>query len=227
MTMDTVSTNSESRWLDEVESKKWLSQAGIPVVAAYAAKNLREALELSREIGYPVALKIISPDIIHKSDVGGVILGLKNASQLKKAYRVMLAAIKIKAPRARIEGVAVQKMARPGVELIIGMQMDSQFGPVIMFGLGGILVEIFKDVAFRLAPVTPQDASEMVREIKGLALLQGYRGQEPVNLAILEKLIIDLSAFIEANPAIQELDLNPVYGYRDGLVAVDARILTR
>jgi len=217
----------ENRLLTEVESKERLTKAGIPIIPTLLAKNLKEALNIGHAMGYPLAMKIVSPDIAHKSDVGGVKLGLANASQLQKAYRAMLTSISSRLPQARIQGVSIQKMARPGVELIIGMNQDSQFGPVIMFGVGGVLVEIFKDVAFRLVPVTPRDAAEMIHEIKGLALLQGYRGQEPVNLLLLEKLIVDLSMFIENNPQIQELDLNPVFGYKDAILAVDARIVTR
>jgi acyl-CoA synthetase (NDP forming) len=217
----------QNKLLTEIESKDWLKTAGIPVNPTFLAKDLKVALSISQEIGFPVVMKIVSRDIAHKSDVGGVKLGLANASQVKKAYREMMLSIKMQVPNARIEGVSIQKMARPGVELIFGMNQDSQFGPVIMFGLGGILVEVLKDVSFRLVPVTPRDASEMIGEIKGSALLRGYRGQEAVNLILLEKLIVDLSQFVENNPQIQELDLNPVYGYKDAILAVDARIVTR
>ncbi len=218
---------SENKLLTEVESKDWLNQAGIPVIPTMLARSMKEALDISRVMGFPVAMKIISPDIAHKSDVGGVKLGLANASQVQKAYRNMINSVKIQLPQARIDGVSIQKMAPPGVELILGMNQDSQFGPVIMFGLGGVLVEVLKDVSFRLVPVAPRDAAEMIREIKGFALLQGYRGREQVNLPLLEKLIVDLSLFIQNNPQIQELDLNPVYGYRDSILAVDARIVIR
>jgi acyl-CoA synthetase (NDP forming) len=116
-------------------------------------------------------------------------------------------------------------MAPPGIELIIGMNRDPQFGPVIMFGLGGILVELFKDVSFRLVPLSRRDASEMVREIKGLPLLQGYRGREPVDLAVVEDLILQISDFVQNNPQVKEIDLNPVLAYQHSLLAVDARIV--
>jgi acyl-CoA synthetase (NDP forming) len=222
-----MAKQDQNKLLNEVESKDWLRKAGIPVNPTSLARDLEEALGLGSKIGFPVVMKIVSRDIAHKSDVGGVNLGLANASQVKKAYHEMMNSIKTQRPDARIEGVSIQNMARPGVELIIGMNQDSQFGPVIMFGLGGILVEVLKDISFRLIPVTPRDASEMTREIKGLALLQGYRGQEAVNLNLLEKLIVDVSQFVENNPQIQELDLNPVYGYKDGILAVDARIVTQ
>ena len=128
-------------------------------------------------------------------------------------------------PQAMIEGVSVQKMARPGVEVIIGMSKDAQFGPVLMFGLGGVLVEILKDVSFRIVPLAKRDAREMIKEIKGYPLLEGYRGQEPVDVANLEELIFMVSSFVEQNPEVAELDLNPIFAYSDGAVAVDARVI--
>ena len=128
-------------------------------------------------------------------------------------------------PKARIDGVAVQKMAPVGTEVIVGMSKDPQFGPVLMFGLGGIFVEVLKDVAFRIVPLEARDARQMVREIKGFAVLEGVRGQPPADLAALEGLILKLSEFVEAHPEIEELDLNPVFAYADGVIAVDARIV--
>jgi len=121
--------------------------------------------------------------------------------------------------------VTVQAMARPGVEVIIGVSQDPQFGPVLMFGLGGIWVEVLKDVAFRLIPITPYDAREMIREIKGFPLLEGYRGQEPAHLPTLEGILLQVSELVEKHPQIQELDINPIFAYRDGAVAVDARVI--
>jgi acetate---CoA ligase (ADP-forming) subunit beta len=211
--------------LNEVEAKNLLKKAGIPVVDTRLARTKKEAVSISRELGFPVALKIISQDISHKSDIGGVKLGLANITQVGNAYTEIISTVAQKMPQARIEGVSVQPMARPGLELIIGMNLDPQFGPVIMFGLGGILVEVLKDVSFRLVPLTPRDAAEMVREIKGFVLLQGYRGQEPVNIPYLEELLVKVSNFIEKNPQIKELDLNPLFAYKDSIVAVDARIV--
>ncbi|HEX7474731.1 MAG TPA: acetate--CoA ligase family protein [Dehalococcoidales bacterium] len=214
-----------TRLLTEIESKELLRKAGIPVIEARLARTAKESIGLSRQIGFPVVMKIASPDIVHKSDVGGVKLGLANAAQASRAYREIISAVRQKIPQARIEGMSIQKMARPGVELIIGMSQDPQFGPVLMFGLGGVLVEIIKDVSFRLVPVTPRDAGQMIKEIKGFPLLEGYRGSEPVDIGKLQELIVKISGFIENNPQIQELDLNPVYGYRDSVIAVDARIV--
>ncbi len=211
--------------LTEIESKDLLEEAGIPVAKAKLARTRSQAISLSKEMGFPVALKIVSPDVIHKSDSGGVKLGLRNATQVSKAYSDILSSVKQRHPDARIYGVSVQKMARPGIEVIIGMTKDAQFGPVLMFGLGGILVEVLKDVAFRIVPLTKRDAREMIKEIKGYPLLQGYRGQEPADIAFLEELLIKVSNFIEKNPEIKELDLNPVFAYRSGAVAVDARVI--
>ena len=211
--------------LTEIESKELLKQVGIGVIDTKLATSREEAISVSRQFGFPVVLKIVSPDIVHKSDAGGVKLGLRTSKQVGRAYDDILSAVKQKHPRVVIQGVSVQKMARPGVEVIIGMTKDAQFGPVLMFGLGGILVEILKDVSFRIVPLTKRDAGEMVREIKGYPLLEGYRGQEPVDVSKLEELLLKVSDFVEQNPEVKEIDLNPIFAYSDGAVAVDARVI--
>jgi len=168
---------------------------------------------------------VLSPDVAHKSDVGGVRMGLESKEDVQDAFDEIMAAVNAAQPAARIEGVAVQTMALAGTEVIIGMSKDPQFGPVMMFGLGGVFVEVLKDVAFRIVPLEPKDAREMVREIKGFAVLEGVRGQKPADLAALESLILRVSEFIEAHPEVEELDLNPVLAYPDGALAVDARIV--
>jgi len=211
--------------LTEIESEEFLGQAGIDIIDTKLATSKEEAISVSQKLGFPVVLKIASPDIVHKSDAGGVKLGLKTAKQVGKAYDDILKAVRQKYPEAKIHGVAVQKMARPGVEVIIGMSKDAQFGPVLMFGLGGILVEVLKDVSFRIVPIAKRDAAEMVREIKGYPLLEGYRGQEAVDVSYLEELLLKVSDFAEQNPEVKELDLNPVFAYSDGAIAVDARVI--
>ena len=211
--------------LTEVESKALLKKAGIPVVEAKLARSKKEAISISNEMGFPIVLKVSSTEVVHKSDSGGVKLGLTNATQVGKAYNEILSSIKQAYPQARIEGVSVQPMAAPGVEVIVGMSKDPQFGPVLMFGLGGILVEVLKDVSFRIVPVTARDAKAMIREIKGYPVLEGYRGQKPASIPALEKLIVKVSQFVEKNPQIRELDLNPIFAYPDKAVAVDARII--
>ena len=213
------------RVLNEVESKAMLKAAGIPVVETRFAKTKAAAVAISKEIGFPVALKIMSPNVVHKSDSGGVKLGVQTGAGVDKAITEMRSSVKASQPDAKIEGVSVQAMARKGVEVIIGMSKDPQFGPVLMFGLGGVLVELLKDVSFRIVPVRKVDAAEMVREIKGFPMLQGFRGSEPADLSALEDLIVKVSDFVEQNPQVKELDLNPVFAYGDGAVAVDARVV--
>ncbi|MGA2159621.1 MAG: acetate--CoA ligase family protein [Dehalococcoidia bacterium] len=211
--------------LTEIESKDLLKAAKIPVVETRLATSKKEAVELAAKMGFPVVMKIVSPDISHKSDVGGVKLGIQNATQAGKAYSEILANVTKHDRKAKIVGVTVQKMARQGLEIIIGMTKDAQFGPVIMFGLGGILVEVLKDVSFRIVPLEKRDAAEMITEIKGFPVLKGFRGQEPADIPFLENLILKVSDFVEKNPEIKELDLNPVFAYKDGAMAVDARII--
>jgi len=211
--------------LTEIESKELLKAARIPVVETRLATSKKEAMELAAKLGFPVVMKIVSPDVVHKSDAGGVKLSIENATQAGKAYTEILANIKKHYPKAKIVGVTVQKMAKQGIEVIIGMTKDAQFGPVIMFGLGGILVEVLKDVSFRIVPMTKRDASEMISEIKGYPILKGYRGHDPADVPYLEDLILKVSEFVDKNPEIKELDLNPVFAYKDGAMAVDARII--
>jgi acyl-CoA synthetase (NDP forming) len=211
--------------LTEIEAKQVIKAAGIKVVETRLARTQKEAAAIAEEIGFPLVLKIASPDIIHKTDAGGVKVGLKNAAELKKAYAEIIDSVRQKYPNAKIEGVSVQSMAKPGIEIIVGMSKDAQFGPVIMFGLGGIFVEVLKDVSFRLIPILKRDAEAMIKEIKGYALLNGYRGQEPADIASLVGVLLKVSSLVEKTPEIKELDLNPVFAYKDSVIAVDARIV--
>ena len=211
--------------LTEIEAKELLRLAGIAVVETRLAASKEQAVALSQQLGFPVVLKIVSADVVHKTDAGGVKLGLKTAGQVGKAWDEIMKSVKKAFPEAKIEGVSVQPMAKPGVEVIIGMSKDAQFGPVLMFGLGGIFVEIIKDVSFRIVPLVKRDAKEMVREIKGFPLLNGYRGSEPVDIVNLENLLLKASEFVEKTPEIKELDLNPIFAYKDGAMAVDARVI--
>ncbi len=211
--------------LTEVEAKDLLKQAGVSVVDTRLATSREKAVAVSGELGFPVVLKIASSDVVHKSDAGGVKLNLATADEVGEAYDEIMASIGKAFPDAKIQGVSVQGMARSGVEVIVGMSKDAQFGPVLMFGLGGVLVEILKDVSFRIVPLAKRDAAEMIREIKGYPLLEGYRGSEPVDVANLEAMVLKVSEFVDKNPDIKELDLNPVFAYGDGAVAVDARVV--
>jgi acyl-CoA synthetase (NDP forming) len=211
--------------LTEFESKRILKRIGIPVVETKLATNLKEVVSISQRFGFPVVLKITSPDVVHKTDSGGVKLNLKNISEVKKAYHDILISAKKKYPHALIHGISVQKMAPLGTEVIIGTSKDPQFGPVIMFGLGGVFVEVLKDVSFRVIPVGRRDAQEMIQEIKGFALLRGFRGREPANISALVGMILKISKLINENPQIREMELNPVLAYKDKALAVDARII--
>ena len=211
--------------LTEIEAKQVLEDAGVPVSPARLAKTKDEAAKVAAELGFPIVLKIVSPQITHKSDVGGVALNLGSADEVSAAFDRIVASAKKAVPTAKIDGVAVQRMEKPGIEVIIGMTTDPQFGPVLMFGLGGVMVEILKDVAFRVVPINERDARQMVHEIKGFPLLEGYRGSDPADISKLEQLLLQVSAFIEAHPEVAELDLNPVFAYKDGAKAVDARIV--
>jgi acyl-CoA synthetase (NDP forming) len=211
--------------LTEFESKQLIKELGIKTTEMRLAVSEEEAAKVSREIGFPVVMKISSPDITHKSDAGGVKVGLKTPEEVGKAYRDIMASCTTKFPNAKIEGVAVQNMARTGVEVIVGMTKDPQFGPVIMFGMGGIWVELLKDITFRITPLTQKDAHDMITQIKSFPLLNGFRGTEPVDLKVLEDILMKVSAFVENNPQIKEMDLNPVFAYKDGAIVVDARII--
>ena len=211
--------------LTEVESKNFIREAGIPVVDTRLAVSKSQATTYAKELGFPVAMKIVSPEILHKSDVGGVRIGLKNQKEVNLAYDEIVSAAKKANPKAQIHGISVQPMAASGVEVIIGMTKDAYFGPVLMFGLGGVMVEVLKDVAFRIVPLTPRDARQMLREIKGYPILEGYRGQDPVNVAKIEESLLSLSTFLESHTEVRELDLNPIFVYEDGLLAVDARVI--
>jgi len=209
----------------EFESKRILKQAGILVGETKLAKTSKEAVSLSQKMGFPVVLKIVSPDVVHKSDSGGVKLSINSAAEVKKAYDEILKKVRKQFPYAVVHGVSVQKMLQPATEVIVGTSKDPQFGPVIMFGLGGIFVELLKDISFRVIPVEQRDAQEMIQEIKGYPLLQGYRGKEPASIPALVEIILKISKLIEENPQIKELELNPILAYRNKAIAVDARII--
>lgn len=206
------------------ESKKMLEKEGFPVNPTGFGQNLPEILTIAKKIGFPVAMKVSSEDIIHKSDVGGVVTGIRSESELEEQYEVMQQIISQKLPNAKIEGIIIEKM-ESGVELLIGSTLDPMFGPILAFGLGGIYVEILKDVVFRLIPIEPEDATEMLSEIKAAKILNGVRGQPPVDKKALVDLLIKTSNFIANNPEIEELDLNPVFASEKGVSVVDARII--
>ena len=218
-------SGNQRRVLTEIEAKELLRQAGVVVNDTRLAVTGEAAISISRHLGFPVALKITSPDIVHKSDAGGVQLNLDTPEAVKKAYDELLARVGEAFPEARIEGVLVSKMAPAGQEVIIGMNRDPQFGPIILFGLGGVLVEIFRDVALRHQPLTRKDALGMIQEIKGYPVLAGYRGQPRVDENALADCLMAVAQIAEENPKIVEIDLNPVFAYPQSALVADARII--
>ncbi len=209
----------------EPEAKAVCLEYGIPVTKFRVAKNAEEAIRFARETGYPVVLKIISPDIVHKFDVGGVILNLESAEEVRDAYKRILQNVKSQKPNAEITGILIQEMAPPSTEIIVGATKDPQFGPAVMFGLGGIFVEVLKDVSFRIAPITKTDAEEMINEVKGYPILGGYRGQPPADINVIVEILLKTSKLVTDHPEIKELDLNPILVYEKGAKTVDARII--
>jgi acetate---CoA ligase (ADP-forming) subunit beta len=214
-----------SRFLNEIESKRMLKQAGLTVTEPFLAQSCSDAISIAQRLGFPVVLKVVSGEIIHKSDAGGVLVNLTDSKSVGLAYTRMMDSIRKKFPEAAIDGISVQKQAAPGTEVIIGMTRDPQFGPAIMFGLGGVWVEIFNDVSLRIAPLSREDISEMLRELKSYKLFQGYRGQPKIDTLTLEDWLLRVSALVMNNPRIKELDINPIFAYADGALVVDARIL--
>jgi len=213
------------KFLLEPEAKTVCIEYGIPVTRFELAKNEVEAVKFAEKIGYPVVLKIVSPDILHKSDVGGVIVNLKDAKEVRNAYKQILQNVKKHKAKAKITGILVQEMAPPSTEVIVGAIKDSQFGPSIMFGLGGIFVEVLKDVTFRVAPITEDEAREMITEVKAYPLLKGYRNQPPVDIDAIVKILLNTSKLVMEHQEIKELDLNPIMVYEKGAKTVDARII--
>ncbi len=207
-------------YLMEHESKAILESLGITTAKSIVARTEDEAAEIFMSLASPVALKVLSPDVVHKSDAGGVKLNLKDADEVRRAFRDIVRAF----PGKKVEGISVQKMARPGLEVIVGVTNDATFGPMLMFGLGGVFVEVLMDVSFRSIPITESDAQDMIEEIKGYALLKGYRGHS-VDIKGLIDLLMRVSDYVMKNPDIAEMDLNPVFLYPDGYMAVDARII--
>lgn len=209
----------------ETEAKAVCIEYGIPVTKFELAKSEAQAVKFAEKIGYPVVLKIVSPDVVHKSDVGGVAVNLKDSKSVREAYRQILKNVKKHNAKAKIVGVLVQEMAPQSTEVIVGVTKDPQFGPAIMFGLGGIFVEVLKDVTFRIAPITKDEAREMITEVKAYPLLKGYRNSPPVDIAAIVGILLKTSKLAMEHQEIKELDLNPVMVYEKGAKTVDARII--
>jgi len=215
------------RFLLEPEAKRLFQLHGAPVCDDTLATSVEEAVEFAGSLGGKVALKIVSQDIIHKSDSGGVKLNLCGDEEIRRGYKEIIDNVKRFKPDARITGVLISPMADPGLEVIIGTKIDDQFGPVIMFGLGGIMVEVLKDVSFRVLPISARSARKMMEDINSAPILNGIRGQAPYDKATLQKLLLICSEIVEAYPEIAEMDLNPVIVYESGVCITDARVILK
>jgi acetyltransferase len=201
-----------------------LAAYGIPVAPARFATTADDAARAADDMGYPVVAKVVAPAIVHKTEADGVQVDLRSADEVRRAWdRIHVGAARV-APGANVEGVVVQRMVAGGRELIVGMVRDPDFGPLVMFGLGGILVEVLKDVTFRIAPFGRQDAREMIRAIRGVKLLDGVRGAGPVDFVALEEVLLRVGQLARDFPGITELDLNPLLASGSGVIAVDARV---
>jgi len=215
----------EKRPLLETEAKELLKEYEIPVPDFRLIKSEDEITGLAKEINFPMVMKIVSPDIIHKTDAGGVKVGIKTEKEARIAYQEIIFEAKKYNKKAKISGVIVYPMVPQGTEIIIGIMKDPHFGPVIMFGLGGIFVEILKDISFRILPIEERDAEEMINEIKGSKILKGVRGEGPKDIKAIKNLLLKISQLALENPEINEIDLNPIFVFEKGLQIVDARMI--
>ncbi len=205
-------------WVMEPQAKEILRLSGVKTPEFIWARDVKEATRFANQIGYPVAVKVVSPEVVHKSDVGGVAVGLSDDEKLAEAYTKMCS---IKG----FSGAVVEEMVR-GIELIVGMKLDQQFGPVILLGLGGTAVEIYKDVALRMAPIFERDIDSMLKSIKALPLLEGYRGSEPINIEALKKMLLAFSDMVmELGEEVDSIDLNPVICNASRCIVADARMM--
>ena len=220
---DSLSANKQS--LLEPECKAILSGCGLPIPRSVLIKNKKEFKTKAKKLTPPYVLKVVSQDILHKSDIGGVVTDIKNIKELNNVWTKMVKNISHKMPTARIDGFLLEEMSPKGVEVIIGGLRDTQFGPVVMFGTGGISVELMKDVSYRLAPLDKKEAIEMIREVKGYPLLTGFRGSKPADIESLSEAIIKLSEILIKIKDIKEIEINPLLVYEKGVAAVDVRII--
>jgi len=209
----------------ETEAKAICADYRMPIPPFELVKSAEQASSVAQKLGYPIVLKIVSQDILHKTEAGGVLLGIQNPVEVRNGFSRIMNSAKTYNPRAKLEGVLIQRMAPQGREIIIGGLMDPQFGQTLMFGLGGVFVEIFKDVTLRIAPIVEQDAREMIHEIKAYPVLKGYRGQPPADEDIIVEILLKASDLMMENPDINQMDLNPVMIYDKGASIVDARMI--
>jgi len=224
---DASTAIGDRKVIGEYESRLLLDAYGIPNVPGGLTKTAEEAEFIAEQVGYPIVLKIVAEGLIHKSDAGGIMLNLQNSKELRIAYNQLIERIKTNEPSAEIIGVMVEKMANKGVEVIVGMRRDVTFGPLMMFGMGGTLVELVKDIQFRVAPLSNDDIRSMVAETMAGKLLNGYRGAPVADFESLYGVIAQLSHLAMAQPEIQEIEINPliVYPKGEGVIAIDSRMI--
>ena len=209
----------------EPEAKEILKAWEIPLPPNFVVKDKDAVIGAANNIGYPVVLKVVSRDILHKTEAGGVMAGLKNAQEVEDSFNEMIFELSDHYATAKIEGFLIERMVDKGVEVIVGGVRDAQFGPAVMFGIGGVMVELLKDVSFRLAPVTKEECLAMMEEIKAYPLLAGYRGAEPADLDAIADVIIKIGNIMAEAVDIKEMEINPLIVYPEGAMAVDARVV--
>jgi acyl-CoA synthetase (NDP forming) len=215
---------SREGYLPARAAQQLLAAYGIPVIATRVAATADEAVAAARDVGYPVAAKIMSPDIVHKTEIGGVVLDLRDDTEMRSAFESITSRVLDASPDARIDGIQIEQYVKGGREIIIGMSHDPLFGPVLMFGLGGIYVEVLRDVVFRIQPVSDVDAREMIDSIRGAKLLRGVRGEAPSDTDLLVDVIQRVSQLVGERPDVLEMDINPFVVFESGGIAVDARV---
>lgn len=211
----------------EPETVQLLEEYGIAYPPHGLAHDPLDAERIAEELGYSVVLKVVSPNVVHKSDAGGVLLGLEDGASVREGFETLVNRVSSSVPEAHIEGVLVCKEAPEGMEVIVGGLEDATFGPTVMAGMGGIFTEVLRDVSFRVAPLEPRDAEEMIKQIRGYPLLTGARGQKPLDVTSLAQLLLSVSRLVTEHGEIKELDLNPVRLYEEGLLVLDARMVVK
>ncbi|MGQ3685753.1 MAG: acetate--CoA ligase family protein [Candidatus Loosdrechtia sp.] len=219
------SLQQRRKHLLEPEAMKVIKAFGIPCVRYALASSAPDAIQMAEQIGYPVVMKIVSPDIIHKTEVGGVKLSVNGSREVEIVYEEIIENARQTNPNAEICGVLIAEMAAPSLEIIIGGIRDLQFGPVVMFGLGGIFVEVLKDISFRIAPVGEHEVFDMIQDVRGAKILQGFRGKETLDIYSLVQTVRHVSDIMIKIEQINEIDLNPVRIYSSGVKTLDARII--
>ncbi|HWQ62238.1 MAG TPA: acetate--CoA ligase family protein [Negativicutes bacterium] len=213
--------------MPEPEAIKLLASYGIGYPAHGVAHTVEEAVRIAEQIGYPVVMKVISPQIVHKSDAGGVRVNLDGAEAVSHAFHKISQAVAECDAGAEICGMLVCRQEKSGLELVVGKTEDEVFGPVLMFGLGGVFVEVLKDVAFRICPIGKPEALRMINEIKGRRILQGARGSQPLDVEAVADLLVRMSTLVAERKDITEVDLNPVRVYENGLAVLDVRVIRK